>query len=87
MAEVPELSLMILCARLGFVLPGEKTIPELIIDNRNAYFNALTAADTAWRDGRLDLNLMEDLMSNLLAKQLVAVHEIATGKPANIKAS
>lgn len=73
-------SYLVLCARLGFVLPGKKTIPESIVENREPYFDALQAADRAWCDGRLDLRPMEDLMSSLLARQLVAIHELATGK-------
>jgi Fic family protein len=73
-------SCLVLCARLGFVLPGEKTIPESIVENREPYFDALQAADHAWLEGRMDLQPMEDLMSSLLARQLVAIHKLATGK-------
>jgi Fic family protein len=76
---------LILCARLGFRLPGTQTIPDLIIANRDPYYRALQAADSAWESGRLDLTEMEELLSGLLAKQLVAVHEQATGhKPPNV---
>ena len=72
----------VLCARLGFVLPGSTTIPELIIENRDPYLQALQAADAAWEAGKLDLSGMQDLMSELLARQLVALHQEATGRPA-----
>lgn len=42
---------------------------------------ALQAADRAWAQGQLDLSAMEDLMSSLLADQLLTLHEQATGKP------
>jgi Fic family protein len=73
-------SYLILCARLGFVLPGTETIPEQIVAHRDPYFDALQAADAAWLDGRLDLSKMEDLLAELLAAQLLSVHHQATGK-------
>jgi Fic family protein len=77
------ISYLVLCARLGFVLPGEKTIPEFIAEERTPYYRALRDADAAWNEGRLDVSRMESLMSSLLAKQLVQIHEKATGKPAD----
>ncbi len=71
-----------LCAGLGFVLPGRTTIPELITTDREPYYDALRKADRAWMNGKLDVGAMEELMGDLLAKQLVRVHEQATGKPA-----
>jgi len=74
-------SYLILCAKLGFVLPGEVTIPELIVSSREPYYNALRSADAAWADGqKLDISVMEELMEDLLAEQLVSIHEKATGK-------
>lgn len=74
-------SYLVLCARLGFALPaGEKNIPELIAYNRTPYYEALRRADASWAHGRLDLADMEDLLSGLLAEQLVGVHDLATGK-------
>lgn len=73
-------SYLILCARLGFVLPGTRTIPELIIESREPYYDALREADSAWQQGTLNLSAMEDLMSTLLAQQLLDVHNLATGR-------
>jgi len=73
-------SYLILCAKLGFVLPGVKTIPELIMENRDPYYEALRSADIAWAKGALDITDMEQLMSSLLAKQLCQIHASATGK-------
>src|SRR4051794_24903339 len=75
------LSYLVLCAKLGFILPGEKTIPELIVSKRNAYLSALQQADETLAQGALSLAQMEDLMSSLIAEQLVAIHERATGQP------
>ena len=71
---------LVLCARLGFILPGTTTIPDLIVADRDPYYHALAQSDEAWVAGRLDLTEMEGLMSSLLAKQLVEIHKQATGK-------
>jgi Fic family protein len=75
------ISYLALCARPGFVLPGAKTIPELIVENRGPYYDALRAADRSWLIVALDLSAMEELMATLLGEQLVAIHEAATGRP------
>jgi Fic family protein len=72
-------SYLILCARLGFVLPGTKAMPELIRDEPSPYYEALRSADVAWSNGKIDLSVMETLISSLLATQLVQIHEQATG--------
>jgi Fic family protein len=40
---------LVLCARLGFTLPGTKTIPDLIVADRDPYYQALRQADDAWK--------------------------------------
>jgi Fic family protein len=72
-------SYLVLCARLGFVLPGRKLIPELILERREPYYDALRAADGALAQGATDLSAMENLMSALLSAQLVQIHEQETG--------
>jgi Fic family protein len=73
-------SYLVLCIGLQLVPPAnEKTIPHLIEENREPYSVALREADKAWSSGILDLSAMENLLSDLLATQLVAIHEIATG--------
>ncbi|MEZ5356132.1 MAG: Fic family protein [Bryobacteraceae bacterium] len=73
-------SYLVLCARLGYRLPGTNTIPEQIIANRQPYYGALDAADAAWTDNRIDLAAIEQLLSELLANQLSSVIE-AAGAP------
>ena len=73
-------SYLILCARLGFRLPGTPTIPEQIVVQRNPYYQALQAADAAWQTGVVNLTEMESLMESLLASQLLSIHKQATGK-------
>jgi Fic family protein len=71
------LSYLVLCVRTGWLLPGIPTIPDQIVDNRTPYFDALDAADAAWRDDKLDVTKMEDLLGGMLAKQLTSVYELA----------
>lgn len=73
------LSYMVLCGRLGQVLPGTRTIPEQISENKQPYYDALEAADVHYRKGRIDVVEMERLLEGYLANQLVSVHEKATG--------
>lgn len=72
-------SYLVLCIKIGSLLPGKKTIPEQIVDNRKPYFDSLEAADSNYRNGTIDVSKMEDLMTGMLAKQLATVVEIATG--------
>ena len=74
-------SYLVLCGRLGFVLPGRKAIPELIVERRAKYLEALQASDSAWEERKVDTGKMEVLMSSLLAQQLVEIHKLATGTP------
>jgi hypothetical protein len=62
------------------VLPGTPTFPELIVDHRPAYEDALDQADAAWKEGGVDVTAMERLLESLLAKQLARVYELAGGK-------
>ncbi len=73
-------SYLVLCIGLQFAPPAtQKNIPQLIEENREPYNVALREADRAWAAGRLDLSAMERLLSDLLATQLVFLHEAATG--------
>ncbi len=74
------LSFFVLFARLGALLPGTPTLPDLIIDHRDLYEAALDDADDACKEGRLDVSKMEALVEALLAKQLARVYELAAGK-------
>ncbi len=75
------LSFVVLSMKLGFVLPGSPTLPELVIQHRVDYEDALDAADAAWKEGKVvDVTAMERLIESLLAKQLARVYEMAGGK-------
>lgn len=68
-------SYMILCLKMGYVLPGKKTIPDQISEDKTPYYRALEAADIAWEQGRIELTEMKDLLNSMLAKQLLEVFE------------
>lgn len=73
-------SYVILCARLGYRIPGRKTIPEQIAANKQPYYTALELADTAAVTDGLDVSALEQLIDSHLARQLVDVHDAATGQ-------
>jgi Fic family protein len=75
------MSYMALCIRLGYRLPGTRTIPEFIATNKQPYYTALEDADRAWENDTLDLSSLEKLLAELLAAQLMTVHDAATGVP------
>lgn len=74
------LSYVVLSIRAGAVLPGTPTIPDQIVDSRNPYFDALDAADAAWKESRVDVSKMEELIAGLLARQLTGFFQSAGGK-------
>src|SRR6266404_436512 len=74
-------SYLVLCVKLGYRLPGKKSLVDLIVGNKPPYWAALEAADAAWADnGRIDVSALEDLLENLLGAQLVSVLEDAKGQ-------
>lgn len=72
-------SYMVMCCRLGYLLPGKKTIPDQIAENKQPYYEALETADESLRSGKLDLGKLEEMLSAMLGRQLYAVHADATG--------
>jgi Fic family protein len=73
------ISYLILSVRLNMKIPGEPTIPELIVESREPYYSALEKADAANEGGKIDLAEMETLLESLLAKQLLTVVSEASG--------
>src|SRR6202163_2933178 len=73
-------SYVALSIRAGAILPGTPTIPDQIVDNRKPYFDALDAADLAFRDGKIDVSKMEELLGSLLANQLAQFYKFVGGK-------
>jgi Fic family protein len=74
-------SYLVLCVNLRVRLPGARTIPERIVGDKTPYYNALDAADAAWRHGDVDVSTMEELMRDYLAAQLVSVYTKAWQPP------
>jgi fido (protein-threonine AMPylation protein) len=67
--------------KVGRVLAGTPTIPEQIVENRIPYFEALDAADSAWKQQEVvDVSKMEALLSALLANQLISIYKMAGGQ-------
>jgi Fic family protein len=73
-------SYVVLSIRAGAILPGTPTIPDQIVDNRKPYFDALDAADLAFRGGNIDVSKMEELLAALLANQLAQFYESVGGR-------
>jgi hypothetical protein len=69
--------------KLGSVLPGTPTFPDLVKAHRDSYEDALDAADAAYKEGQTDVSAMEALIESLLAKQLARVYELAGGRAAS----
>jgi Fic family protein len=73
------ISYLVMCAKLGHRLPGNKTIPEQISENKQPYYKALEQADSAWSKRKIDVSMLESLIDGHLANQLLQVHDHATG--------
>lgn len=69
-----------MCVALQLRLPGSKTISEQISNDKTPYYKALEAADAADVSGKPDVSQLEALLGDLLAKQLLDVHQRATGR-------
>jgi len=68
-------SYYVLCAKLGFRIPGVETIPERVAAKKQPYYEALERADRACENDSLDVTSMESLLKNLLASQLIEAIE------------
>jgi Fic family protein len=71
-------SYMVMCCKLGYVLPGKQTIPDQISENKQPYYEALEAVDESLRAGEVNLAKVEEMLSSMLGRQLYAVHIDAT---------
>ena len=72
------LSYALLSIKLGYVLPGAPTILQQIEEDNSHYIEALEKADAAVRDGREDVEEMENMIRAMLAKQLLSVIDAAS---------
>jgi len=60
----------VLCVKTGKLLPGKKSLPELISENRTLYIDAIKKADKSIPSGALDLSELHGLLSRLLDEQI-----------------
>lgn len=60
----------ILCVKLGKLLPGDTTVPDLIRQDRQPYYAALRDADNAWTSGDLNLSAMAKYIADLVKAQI-----------------
>lgn len=70
-------SYIVFCVKIGFPLPGVKTIPEQIAENKDPYYQALEAADAAEKCGETNLRPMEELLESLFAVQLLYLRDLS----------
>lgn len=77
------LSYAVLCIKLGYILPGSPTIPQQIESDKTHYIEALEKADVAARDGTTNVSALEEMIKNMLARQLLGVIEAAGGNGMN----
>jgi Fic family protein len=74
------LSYLVLCLRLGYRLPGANTIPDQISRDKVPYYKALESADEGFRKGQINLSELEKYLSDLLAAQLLSIHQDAVSR-------
>lgn len=60
----------LVCLRNGGLLPGKKTVPERIRENRPRYYAALQEADRHWADGQFNVDALAEYLEDLLEAQL-----------------
>ena len=73
------ISYLVLCVRLGLRLPGTKTIPEVIAEDKGPYYTAIDEADSAEERGKVDVTAMEGVLKDALAVQLADFADAVTG--------
>jgi Fic family protein len=60
----------LICLKLKTLLPGKKTVPERIRENRTPYYAALKEADNHWEDGQINVDSLAQYLAELLTAQL-----------------
>lgn len=60
----------LICLRHGALLPGKKSVPERIRENRQPYYAALKEADQHWANGQFNVNALAEYLAGLLIDQL-----------------
>ena len=71
------LAYYVLCAKIGYRLPGHVTMPEQIAADKGPYYEALEKADEKWEHEQLDLSALEGLLDSCIADQLLSAYKDA----------
>lgn len=79
------LAYYVLCAKVGYILPGQTTIPEQIAADKPPYYAALEAADRVEELQQLDLSALEELLGGQLAQQLLSAFQDAHDPDAGVR--
>ena len=79
-------SYLVLCLRLGHPLYGANSVPAQIADDKGPYYDALEAADKAFKTDNIQVNVneVESLLSVLLTRQLLGVLKTAQSSESQI---
>ena len=65
-------SYVVLSIKLNSILPGTKTIPDQISEDKSPYYKALEAADISWKqNAAVDVSGLEAMLGRMLAVQLL----------------
>lgn len=72
------LAYFVLCAKLVYVLPGNRTVPEQIAANKTPYYEALEVAASEADAGEVELTALQQLLENYLAAQLLSAFNDAS---------
>ena len=70
---------VVLSTKLDSLLPGSPSIPEQIAVDKSPYYKGLEKADTAWKDEKVDVSALENMLEGMLAKQLLSAAKEASG--------
>ena len=73
-------SYLVMCVKLGYLVPGHTMIPQRIAANKFPYWKALEKADDADKQGLVDVSAMENLLEEFLEAQLREVRSAALGR-------
>jgi len=60
----------LICMKACAILPGRKTVPDRIRENRGPYYAALQDADRHWEQGDYDVTRLSNYLQGLLMSQL-----------------
>jgi Fic family protein len=77
------ISYVVLSVKIDGLLPGTKSIPDQIADDKTPYYDALEKADAVWKaKSEVDVTALEEMLGAMLANQLLqAAKEAETVRP------